>query len=232
MTEAGLRLTSSAATMTRGIGTIGCAQHPQVAQVGGHLPSGPLNVSLAEQGSGTRSSKPPLTLAVNRPTSKTSAKRVTVSILTFRFNETRRGQEMESPLFRVHGVRYQTRDVERAVSFYTQQLGFTLKHQQGSAFASVSCDGVDVLLSGPGSSGARPMPDGEQQVPGGWNRLVLAVSDLQAVVAALKSRGVSFRNHLLEGPGGKQIQILDPDGNPIELFEPAVTSSPPVPRRA
>ena len=105
-----------------------------------------------------------------------------------------------------------------------KHLGFTLKHQQGSAFASVSCDGIDVLLSGPGSSGARPLPDGQQQTPGGWNRLVLRVSDLAAVVAALKARGLSFRNDLLEGPGGTQIQLLDPDGNPIELFEPAARS--------
>ena len=80
---------------------------------------------------------------------------------------------------RVHGLRYQTRDVNRSVAFYTKQLGFALKHQQGDAFASVSCDGLDVLLSGPGSSGARPMDDGQQQEPGGWNRLVLAVKDLQ-----------------------------------------------------
>ena len=128
---------------------------------------------------------------------------------------------MTLPVFRVHGIRYQTRDVDRAVAFYTQHLGFTLKHQQGSAFASVSCDGLDVLLSGPGSSGARPLPDGQQQTPGGWNRLVLAVSDLAGVVSAMTARGLSFRNDLLEGPGGKQIQLLDPDGNPVELFEPA-----------
>ena len=123
--------------------------------------------------------------------------------------------------FRIHGIRYQTRDVNRAVAFYTQHLGFELKHQQGTAFASVSCNGVDLLLSGPESSGARPMPDGQQQAPGGWNRLVLAVNDLPAVVASLKDRGILFRNEILTGPGGKQIQILDPDGNPVELFEPA-----------
>ena len=128
---------------------------------------------------------------------------------------------MTAAVFRVHGIRYQTRDLDRAVAFYTQHLGFTLKHQQGSAFASVSCDGLDVLLSGPGSSGARPLPDGQQQTPGGWNRLVLAVSDLASIVSAMKARGLSFRNDLLEGPGGKQIQLLDPDGNHIELFEPA-----------
>jgi glyoxylase I family protein len=121
---------------------------------------------------------------------------------------------------RVHGIRYQTRDVDRAVAFYTQQLGFTLKHQQGSVFASVSFDGLDVLLSGPGSSGARPMADGQQQEPGGWNRLVLAVTDLAALVEAMRARGVRFRNEILAGPGGKQIQLLDPDENPIELFEP------------
>jgi glyoxylase I family protein len=122
--------------------------------------------------------------------------------------------------FRIHGVRYQIRDVDRAVAFYTQALGFTLKHQQGSAFASVSCDGVDLFLSGPGSSGARPLPDGEQH-PGGWNRLVLKVDDLPSVVATLRQRGVQFRSDIVSGPGGKQVQVLDPDGNPIELFQPA-----------
>lgn len=128
---------------------------------------------------------------------------------------------MPVPAFRVHGVRYQTRDVNRAVAFYTQELGFELKHQQGGAFASVSCGGVDVLLSGPESSGARPLPDGQEQKPGGWNRLVLAVDDLSSVVARMKSHGLQFRSDIVTGPGGKQIQLLDPDGNPVELFEPA-----------
>ena len=123
--------------------------------------------------------------------------------------------------FHVHGVRYQSRDVSRAVAFYTNELGFELKHQQGEAFAAVSRDGLDLLLSGAESSGARPLPSGEEQTPGGWNRLVLAVSDLAATIAALQSRGVRFRNEMIAGPGGKQVQILDPDGNPIELFEPA-----------
>src|SRR4051794_4839957 len=122
--------------------------------------------------------------------------------------------------FRVHGVRYQSRNVSRAVAFYTQELGFQLKHQQGEAFAAVSCGGVDLLLSGAESSGARPLPNGEQQEPGGWNRLVLAVDALAATIASLKTRDVRFRNEMLAGPGGKQVQILDPDGNPIELFEP------------
>lgn len=125
------------------------------------------------------------------------------------------------PVFRVHGVRYQTRDVNRAVTFYTEHLGCELKHQQGAAFAAVSCGGIDLLLSGAESSGARPMPDGQQQQPGGWNRLVLAVDDLAAVVAALRGTGVRFRSDIIAGPGGKQIQLLDPDGNPVELFEPA-----------
>jgi glyoxylase I family protein len=125
------------------------------------------------------------------------------------------------PAFRVHGVRYQSRDVSRAVAFYTKDLGFELKHQHGEAFAAVSCDGTDLLLSGAESSGARPLPNGERQEPGGWNRLVLAVSDLATAIASLKSRGVRFRNEMISGPGGKQVQILDPDGNPIELFEPA-----------
>jgi glyoxylase I family protein len=123
--------------------------------------------------------------------------------------------------FHVHGIRYQIRDLARAIEFYTRVLGFELKHQAGTAFASVSCDGLDVLLSGPGSSGARPLPDGQSQEPGGWNRLVLRVEDLAARVAALRERGARFRTDIIAGPGGKQIQLLDPDGNPIELFEPA-----------
>jgi glyoxylase I family protein len=121
----------------------------------------------------------------------------------------------------VHGLRYQVKDVARAVAFYTERLGFTLKHQQLPAFANVSLGAVDVLLSGPGASGSRPMPDGQQQQPGGWNRLVLQVADLPAAIAACKESGLTLRNEMEVGPGGRQIQIEDPDGNPIELFEPA-----------
>jgi glyoxylase I family protein len=122
---------------------------------------------------------------------------------------------------RVWGIRYQVTDVNRSVTFYTQHLGFVLDQQQGSAFAKVSCGGVALLLSGPGSSGARRLPDGRHQEPGGWNRIVLRVDDLASSVATLRQVGVHFRNEIESGPGGKQIQIEDPDGNPIELFEPA-----------
>ena len=122
---------------------------------------------------------------------------------------------------RVHGIRYQVKDVARASAFYTQHLGFTLQHQQLPAFASVSLGDVTILLSGPGASGSRPLPGGQTQEPGGWNRVVLTVSDLQACIAALKKEGVRFRNEMESGPGGRQIQIEDPDGNPLELFEPA-----------
>jgi glyoxylase I family protein len=121
----------------------------------------------------------------------------------------------------IHGVRYQVRDVARSVTFYTERLGFKLQHQQLPAFASVSLGGTDILLSGPGASGSRPMPDGRRQEPGGWNRVVLRVSDLPACISALTSAGLRFRNEMETGPGGRQIQIEDPDGNPIELFEPA-----------
>jgi glyoxylase I family protein len=121
----------------------------------------------------------------------------------------------------VHGVRYQTKDVARAVAFYTAHLGFRLKHQQLPAFANVSLGDADILLSGPQASGSGPMPDGRQQVPGGWNRVVLRVSDLPASIETLRNAGVRFRNEMVTGPGGRQIQIEDPDGNPIELFEPA-----------
>jgi glyoxylase I family protein len=96
-----------------------------------------------------------------------------------------------------------------------------VKHQQGEAFAAVRLGDVDVLLSGPGSSGARPLRNGEQQQPGGWSRLVPAVADLPATVESPRARGVRFRSEMISGPGGKQIQLLDPDDNPIELFEPA-----------
>jgi len=121
----------------------------------------------------------------------------------------------------VHGVRYQVKDVARAVAFYTTQLGFTLTHQQLPAFASVSLGDVQILLSGPQASGSRPMPNGQQQEPGGWNRVVLRVNDLPACIDTLRSAGLHFRNNMETGPGGKQIQVEDPDGNPIELFEPA-----------
>ena len=121
----------------------------------------------------------------------------------------------------VHGLRYQVLDVARSVAFYTRHLGFTLEHQQLPAFASVSLGDSQILLSGAGASGSRPMPNGELQEPGGWNRIVLKVSDLQDLIAVLKSAGVRFRNEMESGPGGRQIQIEDPDGNPIELFEPA-----------
>lgn len=121
----------------------------------------------------------------------------------------------------VHGVRYQVKEVARAAAFYTDHLGFKLEHQQLPAFASVSLGDFTLLLSGPGASGSRPMPGGESQEPGGWNRVVLRVSDLPARIDALKRAGVKFRNQMEAGPGGRQIQVEDPDGNPIELFEPA-----------
>ena len=121
----------------------------------------------------------------------------------------------------VHGVRYQVTDVARAVAFYANQLGFTVEHQQLPAFASVSLGETKLLLSGPQASGSRPMPDGRRQEPGGWNRLVLRVQDLPAFIDTLRKAGLQFRNDMETGPGGRQIQLEDPDGNAIELFEPA-----------
>jgi glyoxylase I family protein len=121
----------------------------------------------------------------------------------------------------VHGIRYQVKDVARAVAFYTEHLGFTLKHQHLPEFATIALGDTAMLLSGPGASGSRPMPGGAAQEPGGWNRVVLKVADLPAFIAELKKAGVSFRNEMESGPAGRQIQIADPDGNPIELFEPA-----------
>lgn len=119
------------------------------------------------------------------------------------------------------GVRYQVKDVSRAVAFYTQHLGFKLDHQHLPAFGQVSIGDFKLILSGPGASGSRPMPDGREQEPGGWNRVILHVPNLVARIDALKKTGIRFRNQMEAGPGGKQIQVEDPDGNPIELFEPA-----------
>jgi len=119
------------------------------------------------------------------------------------------------------GVRYQVKDVRRSISFYTEQLGFKLDQENLPAFGQVSFGNLKLILSGPKASGSRPMPDGRQQQPGGWNRVILQVSELPARIETLKAAGLHFRNEMEEGPGGKQIQLEDPDGNPIELLEPA-----------
>jgi len=125
------------------------------------------------------------------------------------------------------GVRYQVADVARSVAFYTKRLGFSLEHQQLPAFAAVSLGPLQLLLSGPGASGSRTQPDGRRQGPGGWNRIVLRVTDLPSCIEALKDAGVDFRNEMEVGPAGKQVQIEDPDGNPVELFEPAAAPRKP-----
>jgi glyoxylase I family protein len=122
-------------------------------------------------------------------------------------------------------VRYQVTDVDRAVRFYVERLGFALELHAGAAFAAVSRGDLRLLLSGPSSSGARAMPDGRAQGAGGWNRIVLYVDDLAAIVARLRAVGTTFRNDLERGPGGAQIQIEDPDGNPVELHEAPAESS-------
>jgi glyoxylase I family protein len=123
-------------------------------------------------------------------------------------------------------VRYQVTDVDRAIAFYTGHFGFETLMRPGPAFASVSKDALTLWLSGPDSSGARPLADGRRQGPGGANRIVLQVADLEACVADLREHGVRFRNAIEDGPGGRQIQVEDPDGNPVELFQPADGSTP------
>lgn len=118
-------------------------------------------------------------------------------------------------------VRYMIDDVETAIAFYTTHLGFTLETNAAPAFAAVTRGPLRLLLSGKTSSGARPMPDGRQPVPGGWNRVQLPVPDLAAEVARLRAAGLCFRNDILTGVGGSQILLDDPSGNPIELFQPA-----------
>jgi catechol 2,3-dioxygenase-like lactoylglutathione lyase family enzyme len=118
-------------------------------------------------------------------------------------------------------VRYIVDDVETAVEWYTRHLGFSLLSRQAPAFADVKRGSLRLLLSGPASSAGRPMPDGEQPKPGGWNRIHLIVDDLSAEVARLRAAGVRFRNDIVTGPGGSQILLVDPSGNLVELFQPA-----------
>ena len=118
-------------------------------------------------------------------------------------------------------IRYLVNDVETSIEFYTKHLGFELTQQMGPAFAIVTNGDLNIWLSGPQASAARPMPDGRKPAAGGWNRFVIEVENIEALVASMKSAGVVFRNEIITGPGGKQILAEDPSGNPIEIFEPA-----------
>ena len=129
--------------------------------------------------------------------------------------------KVQNFILRLWGVRYQVKEVQRSIAFYTMMLGFNLDQQNLPAFGQVSNGNLKLILSGPGASGSRSMPNGRQQEPGGWNRIVLQVQDLPARIVELKKEGVHFRNEMEVGPGGRQILLEDPDGNPIELFEPA-----------
>jgi catechol 2,3-dioxygenase-like lactoylglutathione lyase family enzyme len=120
-------------------------------------------------------------------------------------------------------IRYMIDDVPAAIGFYTTHLGFSLDHDASPAFASVSRDGVRLLLSGQTSSGRQAMPDGRQPAPGGWNRIQIQVDDLDAEVQRLRKAGLIFRNEIVKGPGGSQILLDDPSGNPVELFQPKKT---------
>ena len=118
-------------------------------------------------------------------------------------------------------VRYMVDDVQAAIDFYGGHFGFTVRSSAAPAFADVVRGNLRLLLSGPASSAGRPMPDGRVPEPGGWNRIHFVVGDLDAEVARLRAAGVRFRNDVVSGPGGRQILIEDPAGNPIELFQPA-----------
>lgn len=117
-------------------------------------------------------------------------------------------------------VRYFARNLDESIAFYTRHLGFSLEQQFGPNMAILSLDGLTLWLAGPGASASRPMPDGRQPEPGGWNRFVLQVDNLAALVAKLKQQGATFRNDIVKGPGGQQILIEDPSGNVVELFQP------------
>ena len=123
-------------------------------------------------------------------------------------------------MLRMPTIRYLVTDVDEAVDFYVERLGFTLSARMGPPFAIVERDGLELWLSGPQTSAAKPMPDGSVPEPGGWNRLVLEVDDVAELAERLLAAGVRFRNEPLSGPGGTQVLIEDPSGNPIELFTP------------
>ena len=118
-------------------------------------------------------------------------------------------------------VRYMVDDVDQAIDFYTRHFGFELGQNASPAFAEVMRGRLRLLLAGPKSSAGRPMPDGRKPEPGGWNRIHFVVDDIAAEVERLRSAGLSFRNEIVSGPGGQQILVDDPSGNPIELFQPA-----------
>jgi catechol 2,3-dioxygenase-like lactoylglutathione lyase family enzyme len=118
-------------------------------------------------------------------------------------------------------VRYMVDDVDAAIDFYTRHLGFTLRMSAAPAFADVARGRLRLLLSGPRSSAGRPMPDGTVPEPGGWNRIHLIVTDIAAEVDRLRAAGLTFRNDIVKGPGGRQILLEDPSGNVVELFQPA-----------
>lgn len=118
-------------------------------------------------------------------------------------------------------IRYMVDNVEAAIEWYVKHLGFSLLNNRAPAFADVTRGPLRLLLSGPDSSAGRPMPDGEQPRPGGWNRIHLVVDDLPAEVARLRAAGAQFRNDIVTGPGGSQILLVDPSGNLVELFQPA-----------
>jgi catechol 2,3-dioxygenase-like lactoylglutathione lyase family enzyme len=118
-------------------------------------------------------------------------------------------------------VRYMVDDVDASIDFYTRHFGFELRSNPGPAFADVVRGHLRLLLAGPESSAGRPMPDGRKPGPGGWNRIHFVVDDIEAEVERLRAAGLSFRNDIVSGPGGQQILLDDPSGNPIELFQPA-----------
>ena len=128
---------------------------------------------------------------------------------------------MTSPAEATVHVRYLVDDVQAAIDFYTGQLGFSLNTAFLPAFADVQRGNLRLLLSGPTSSAGRPMPDGRVPGPGGWNRIHLLVADIEAEVARLRAAGLTFRSGIVKGPGGRQIVLDDPAGNPVELFQPA-----------
>jgi catechol 2,3-dioxygenase-like lactoylglutathione lyase family enzyme len=117
-------------------------------------------------------------------------------------------------------VRYMVDDVDQAIDFYTKHFGFEPGHNASPAFAEVLKGNLRLLLAGPESSAGRPMPDGRQPVPGGWNRIHFVVDDIDTEVERLRGAGVEFRNDVVSGPGGRQILVDDPSGNPIEIFQP------------
>ena len=203
MTSPGKRLDGIAALVA--LGLIGCTGHAGSSTAPPRAAAPPAPSAPPAQSASPAPSAPPAPSASSAPSASPAPSAPADATVT---------------------VRYQVTDIDRSIAFYTETLDFRPAERSGSAFAAVRRGPLRLILSGPGSSGSRPMPDGRRQEPGGWNRISIDIDALAPLVERLRASGARFRNDIEVGPGGKQILLEDPSGNPIELHEPPVRDKP------